>query len=155
MKQSVFLLSLAVAAFFISCSSKEVETQALRASFKEIKVITKSAEGRDGTRVEMVMRLQNRTEHTMQVGFVETTVYSTVDGKALLRFRPIVPEAYGTMSLVQLLPKQTKDFPVVSAPNLSAFDLAEHPQVIIEMALTTSDGFRTKVRSAQVPVTKE
>jgi len=155
MKQTVFVLSLAVTVLLISCSSKEVETQALHASFKEIKVVTKTAGGKNGTRVEMVMRLRNRTEHTMQVGFVEATVYSTVDGKALLRFRPIVPEAYGTMSLVQLLPKQTKDFPVVSAPNLSGFDLAEHPQVIIEMALTTSDGFRTKVRSAQVPVTKE
>ncbi len=155
MKQSVLLLSLAVAALFTSCASKEVETKALRASFKEIKVITKPGAGSNGTRVEMVMHLDNRTEHTMQVGFVETTVYSAVDGKALLRFRPIVPEAYGTMSLVQLLPKQAKDFPVVSAPNLSAFDLTQHPQVIVEMALTTSDGFRTKVRSAQVPVTKE
>lgn len=148
--------------FFYSClilliasygCSKDAITDSIAVQYQKIEIWKESPSGMPSVvRAKIVVRIINRTEKSLKVGAVEGSLVSPRNGTSLARFRPIIPDAYGTMSEVDLLPKQTREYLVETPPDLKGFDLSNEPQVIVKLSFTTSDGYRTEVASAEVPV---
>lgn len=155
MKQRVVtmfaILPLALA-LLAGCSSDAV-TDSLAIQYGDITIATEKAGSALNLNGTITVRLINRTEKQMNVGFLEGELTSASTNEALLRFRPIIPDSYGSISTVRLLPKETREIPVVMPLGLPAFDAQKHPRVIVGLSFQTTDGYRTDVKSNPIPVT--
>ncbi|MFZ1730158.1 MAG: hypothetical protein WBQ23_14625 [Bacteroidota bacterium] len=144
---------LPMAALILSACSSDAITDSLAIQYGEITIATEKS-GNETTMNGMItVRLINRTEGQMNVGFLEGEIISAATNEVLLRFRPIIPDSYGSISTMRLLPKETRDVPVVLPLGLQAFDKSKHPQVIVSLSLQTTDGYRTDAKSLPVMVT--
>jgi hypothetical protein len=144
---------LPMAALILSACTSDAITNSLAVQYGAISIATEKA-GNDMTMNGMItVRLINRTEGQMNVGFLEGELISASTNEVLLRFRPIIPDSYGSISTMRLLPKETRDVPVVLPLGLQAFDKNKHPQVIVNLSLQTTDGYRTDAKSLPVMVT--
>lgn len=139
---------------FAGCSSDAI-TDSLFIQYGDIKISTEKAGNTMNVSGTITVRLINRTEKQMNVGFLEGEVLSASSAEALLRFRPIIPDSYGSISTVRLLPKETREVPVVMPLGLPAFDAQKYPQVIVGLSFQTTDGYRTDVKSQPVTVTSK
>jgi hypothetical protein len=139
--------------FVVGGCSKDAVTDSIAVQYEKIDVWTESPSPQSKfVRAKITVKIINRTEKSLKVGALEGAIFSPKTNTSLARFRPIIPEAYGTMSEIDLLPKQTKDFIIETPPDLKGFDLSADPQVIVKISFTTTDGFRTEAISAEVPV---
>jgi hypothetical protein len=145
-------LLVACAFVFTSCS-KDVTTDSLSISIGTVSVTTEKVQEKQNVTASFTVHLINRTEHGLNIAFLEGAIIDAKTNQGLVRFRPIIPESYGSISTAQLLPKQTKDFSVVTPPDLDAFDTATSPTVIVKMSFQTTDGYRADIVSAPVAVT--
>ncbi|MDH7516691.1 MAG: hypothetical protein QHI48_12555 [Bacteroidota bacterium] len=132
--------------------AEDVSTESLSILYGPISVTMEKKDGKTSVAAEITVQLVNRTEHAMNVAFLEGTIYDAGTGKALARFRPIIPQSYGTISTGQLLPKQVKDFTVITPPELEAFPGASPTTAAVQLNFQTTDGYRTEVVSGSVPV---
>jgi len=137
---------------FSGCTADAV-TDSLFINYGQITISTEKAGGQATMNGNITIRLINRTEKQMNVGFLEGELLDANTGEALIRFRPIIPDSYGSISTVRLLPKETRDIPVVMPLGLSAFDASKHPMVIVGMSFQTTDGYRADTKSLPVVVT--
>ncbi|PLX25452.1 MAG: hypothetical protein C0600_11960 [Ignavibacteria bacterium] len=149
---SLFAILPVAMLIFAGCSSDAI-TDSLFIQYGDIKVSTEKTGNTMNVSGTITVRLINRTEKQMNVGFLEGEVLSAASSEALLRFRPIIPDSYGSISTVRLLPKETREVPVVMPIGLPAFDANKHPQVIVGLSFQTTDGYRTDVKSQPVTVT--
>ncbi len=134
--------------------SKDVITDSIAVQYGKIEIWSETQSGKQtAIRGKISVRIINRTEKSLMVGAVEGSFINPRTKTTVARFRPIIPEAYGTMSQVDLLPKQTKEYLIETPPDLEGFDVKAVPNVIVQLHFTTSDGYRTDVTSAEVPVT--
>lgn len=150
---TTLLALLPMAALILSACSSDAITDSLAIEYGTISIATEKAGSETTVNGTITVRLINRTEKQMNVGFLEGEIISASTGETLLRFRPIIPDSYGSISTMRLLPKETRDVPVVTPIGLTAFDRAKHPQVVVGLALQTTDGYRTDVKSLPVVVT--
>ena len=148
---AVMILTIAL---FASCTSDAV-TDSLAIQYTKVEITTEESGGSTTVNANITVRLINRTEKEMNVGFIEAEILSGNSDEALLRFRPIIPDAYGSISTVRLLPKETKEVPVVLPLGLKAWDLSKHPSARIGIQFQTTDGYRTNVHSNKVGVTSK
>ena len=157
MKHSVFpilAIILAGSALFVRCSSDAV-TDSLNVQFGPVEISTEASGGSKVLNGKISVTLVNRTEKQINIGFLEGVITDAKSGDALIRFRPIIPDAYGSISTVRLLPKEVKDIPVVLPLGLQAFDPAAHPSVTVGLSFQTTDGYRTTVNSNAVMVSSK
>ncbi len=116
--------------------------------------VTLQKQGQDYTvSADITVNIINRTERGQNIAFLEGTLYNAADEKALVRFRPIIPDSYGSTSTAQMFPKQSRDFKVVTPLDLPGFDPARYPKVLVKLAFQTTEGIRNEVVSAPVVVT--
>jgi len=139
-------------AFLAGGCTSDVSTEQLSISFKDISVVMEKKDGANSLTANLVVPLVNRTERAMNVAFLEGSIIDASTSKVLARFRPIIPQSYGTISSAALLPKQVKDFPVITPPELEPFNTTTSPSVLISINFQTTDGFRTTKDSAPVAV---
>lgn len=137
--------------FLAGCSSDAV-TDSLTVQYGQISLATEMKDTTPFLTANINVNLINRTERGMNVALLECAIYDAQTDLALIRFRPIIPQAYGSLTTVQLLPKQAREYPIVSPPALEAFDGRVHPKVVVKLSLQTTDGYRTEVASAPVAV---
>ncbi len=138
---------------FAAGCSKDVVTDSIMVQYGTIELWNeKPATGAQIIRGKITVRITNRTEKSLKIGAEEGSFYDPRSKTAIARFRPIIPNAYGTMSEVDLLPKQTKEWMVETPPDLQGINVAATPNVVVKLSFTTSDGYRTDVTSAEVPV---
>jgi len=135
------------------CSSDAI-TDSLAIQYGETKIAIEKAGNQSNVNGTITVRLVNRTEKQMNIGFLEGELISAATNEALLRFRPIIPDSYGSISTVRLLPKETREIPVVLPRGLTAFDPQKHPQVIVGLSFQTTDGYRTDAKSMPITVTR-
>lgn len=150
---ATLLALLPMAALILSACSSDAVTDSLAIQYGAIEIATEKSGSEMTVNGTITVQLINRTEKQMNVGFLEGELISVATKETLLRFRPIIPDSYGSISTMRLLPKETRDVPVVIPLGLQAFDRATHPQVIVGLALQTTDGYRTDVKSLPVTVT--
>ncbi len=151
-KHIVTLLTLTVCAGIIIGCSPDVSTDALQVGFSQMEVnVTEKKDNDFTSATKFTTIITNRTERVMNIVFSEATIVDAKTGEALVRFRPIVPESYGSTSTVQLFSKQTQEFPVVSPVDLYGFNPVQHPEVMIKVFFQTQ-GYRTEAVSGPVPV---
>ncbi|MCZ7558589.1 MAG: hypothetical protein M5R41_19550 [Bacteroidia bacterium] len=143
---------LPIAVLFSACTADAV-TDSLFINYGPISISTEKAGGQTTLNGSITIRLVNRTEKQMNVGFLESELLDANTGEALVRFRPIIPDSYGSISTARLLPKETRDIPVVMPLGLTAFDVSKHPMVIVGMSFQTTDGYRSDAKSLPVVVT--
>lgn len=139
----------------LSGCTADAITDSLAVNYGPISIATEKSGAEVTLNGNITLRLINRTEKQMNVGFLEAELLDASTGQALVRFRPIIPDSYGSISTARLLPKETKDIPVVMPLGLSAFDVTKHPTVIVGISLQTTDGYRTDVKSLPVAVTSK
>ncbi len=145
---------LPMAALILSACSADAITDSLAIQYGDITIATEKGSGNETTvNGTITVRMINRTEKQMNVGFLEGEIISASTNEVLLRFRPIIPDSYGSISTMRLLPKETRDVPVVMPLGLQAFDKSKHPQVIVSLSFQTTDGYRTDAKSLPVMVT--
>ena len=153
-----FLSTLIIVPFALAvlsgCTADAV-TDSLSINFGEITVAVEKAGSQATLNGSITVRMVNLTEKQMNVGFLEGELIDASTGEALVRFRPIIPESYGSISTARLLPKETRDIPVILPLGLEAFDAARHPRVVVGLFLQTTDGYRTGVKSLPVVVTSK
>lgn len=149
----VFAILPLAAILLVGCSS-DATTDSLAIQYGPTKIAIEKAGSETNVSGTITVRLINRTEKQMNVGFLEGELISAATNEALLRFRPIIPDSYGSISTVRLLPKETREIPVVMPLGLQAFDPQKHPQVIVGLSFQTTDGYRTDAKSAPITVTK-
>lgn len=140
-------------AFILGACTADAVTDSLFINYGPISISTEKAGGQTTMNGSITIRLINRTEKQMNIGFLEAELLDANTGEALVRFRPIIPDSYGSISTARLLPKETRDIPVVMPLGLAAFDLAKHPMVIVGMSFQTTDGYRADAKSLPVIVT--
>lgn len=146
-----FLSLFVIAGIIVSCSS-EVITDAMTAGFSaEEVVVTQVNDTKYTVAAKFNVILTNRTERVMNIMFSEGTIVDAKTGEALVRFRPIVPNSYGSISSIQLFTKQTQEVAVVTPLDLYGFNPKTHPQVIIKMFYNTA-GYRLEAVSGPIPV---
>lgn len=150
---ATLLALLPMAALILSACSSDAVTDSLAIQYGTIEIATEKAGSATTVNGTITVRLINRTEKQMNVGFLEGELISAATNEVLLRFRPIIPDSYGSISTMRLLPKETRDVPVVMPLGLQAFDRSKHPQVVVGLAFQTTDGYRTDVKSLPVTVT--
>ncbi len=148
-----FVSVFAMLAILLAGCSSDAITDSLAISYGDITINSEKVGSERQMTATITVRLINRTEKQMNVGFLEGELISAATNEALLRFRPIIPDSYGSISTVRLLPKETRDVPVVMPLGLKAFDTKKHPQAIVGLAFQTTDGYRTDVKSMPVTVT--
>ena len=141
---------LTIAAVVAGCS-KDAITDSLSISYGAITVGMEKKDGKPNLNANITVRMINRTEQGMNVAFIEGTIIDAKTNQAIARFRPIIPQSYGTISSAQLLPKQKKDIPVITPPELEPFTTTV-ANVIVKISFQTTDGYRTEVASGPVPV---
>ncbi len=139
---------------FSGCTADAV-TDSLFITYGAVTIATEKAGGQTTMNGNITIRLVNRTEKQMNVGFLEGEILDANSGEALIRFRPIIPDSYGSISTVRLLPKEVRDIPVVMPLGLSAFDVSRHPMVVVGMSFQTTDGYRADAKSLPVVVTSK
>ncbi len=149
---ATLLALLPMAALILTACSADAITDSLAIQYGEIVIATEKAGSETTVNGTITVRLINRTEKQMNVGFLEGELISASTNESLLRFRPIIPDSYGSISTMRLLPKETRDVPVVMPLGLQAFDRYVHPQVIVNLSLQTTDGYRTDAKSLPVVV---
>lgn len=149
---ATLLALLPMAALILTACSADAITDSLAIQYGEISIATEKAGDELTVNGTITVRLINLTEKQMNVGFMEGELISASTNESLLRFRPIIPDSYGSISTMRLLPKETRDVPVVMPLGLQAFDRYVHPQVIVSLSLQTTDGYRTEVKSLPVVV---
>jgi hypothetical protein len=149
---ATLLALLPMAALILTACSADAVTDSLAIQYGEITIATEKAGDEVTVNGTITVRLINLTEKQMNVGFMEGELISASTNESLLRFRPIIPDSYGSISTMRLLPKETRDVPVVMPLGLQAFDRYVHPQVIVSLSLQTTDGYRTEVKSLPVVV---
>lgn len=146
-----FFAVILLAGIVASCSTDAV-TDAMQTGFSELSIGMKEpTPGEFIVSGKWKVILTNRTERVMNVVFREGTISDAETGEALVRFRPIVPDSYGATSTVQLFSKQTQEFDVVTPLDLSGFDPAKHPSVVVSMKYNT-EGYRTESTSGPATV---
>ncbi|MBR9976798.1 MAG: hypothetical protein KFH87_01810 [Bacteroidetes bacterium] len=149
---TLFVLPAMAVLLLTSCSSDAI-TDSLAIQYGEITIATEKAGSETNLNGTITVRLINRTEKQMNVGFLEAELVSATTNEVLQRFRPIIPDSYGSISTMRLLPKETRDVPVVIPPGIQAFDAKRHTQVVVGITFQTTDGYRTHEKSLPVPVT--
>ena len=147
----ILALTLISSALFVGCSSDAV-TDSLNIQYGVVDIATETSGSSKVLNGTIAVKLINRTEKQMNVGFLEGEIVDAKTGEALLRFRPIIPDSYGSISTVRLLPKETREIPVVLPLGLQAFDASAHPNVQVGISFQTTDGYRTTVHSNAVMV---
>jgi hypothetical protein len=145
------LLIAAISLTLAACTA-DVSTDSLAIQYGEVKIVVENSAGKKALSGNFTVRLINRTEKQMNVGFLEAEIISGATKEKLVTFRPIIPDAYGSISTVRLLPKETKDVPVVLPYGLDAFDTSVHTTVSVGMFFQTTDGYRATIHSDAVPV---
>ena len=133
------------------CSSDPV-TDTLSIQYGQISIGTEMKNTTPILTANINVNVINRTERGINVAFLECAIYDAKTDLALVRFRPIIPQAYGSLTTVQLLPKQTREYPIVTPPGFEGFDGRVHPSVVVKLSFQTTDGYRTEVASAPVAV---
>jgi len=141
---------ISIAAAVAGCS-KDAITDSLSISYGNITVGMEKKDGKQTINANITVKLLNRTEQGMNVAFIEGTFIDAKTKQAIARFRPIIPQSYGTISSAQLLPKQKKDVPVITPPELEPFN-STVTSVIVKISFQATDGYRTEVASAPIPV---
>jgi hypothetical protein len=149
---SVFAILPLALVLLAGCSSDAV-TDSLAIQYGDITITAEKVGAQRQVSGTITVQLVNRTEKQMNVGFLEGELISGSTNEALVRFRPIIPDSYGSISTVRLLPKETREIPVVMPLGLQAFDTKKHASVIVGLAFQTTDGYRTDVKSMPVTVT--
>lgn len=150
------LIALTVVIVILGGCSKEVITDSLAVTYGKMEVWTESPAKRPMViRGKFDVQIVNRTEKSLSVGAVEGVLINPRTKTAIARFRPIIPEAYGTMSEVAFLPKQTKSILVETPPDLEGFDVDKVTSVLVQLFFTSTDGYRTDLTSNEVPVGKK
>jgi hypothetical protein len=147
------ILAILPLTMLISACTADAITDSLFINYGPISIATEKAGDQKTMNGTITVRLINRTEKQMNVGFIEAELRDANTGEALLRFRPIIPDSYGSISTARLLPKETRDVPVVMPLGLTAFDASKHPTVIVGISFQTTDGYRTDAKSHPVAVT--
>ncbi len=137
-----------------SCSTPQFD-QSLTIDFKTVDVQATKADNATVLTATTVVHFSNRTEKAKNIAIEEGTFYDASGKKSLLRFRPIVPESYGSFATVGLLPMQERDVTIVTPPDMEPFDVEKYPTVRIKYNVTTSDGFRTEVMSSEFAIVKK
>lgn len=141
-----------ISAILVCGCSQDPNTDALSIQYGPISITVEKKDGKQQVEANMVVRLVNRTEHAMSVAFLEGSIIDAQTNLAVVRFRPIIPQSYGTISSAQLIPKQSKEFTAITPPGLEGFDATKSPRVIIKISFQTTDGYRAEVASAPVSV---
>lgn len=148
----VTLLTMVLCAGFLASCTSDVVTDALHAGYSQPEVVvTEQKDGGYALAAKFTAVLTNRTERLMNVVFLEATIVDAQSGEALVRFRPIVPDSYGSTSTVQLYSGQTSEFPVVTPLDLYGFNPTMHPQVKMKVFYST-EGYRTEAVSGPIIV---
>ena len=142
-----------VSALIVCGCSQDPSTDALSIQYGTVSVTVEKRDGKQKLDASMTVRLINRTEHAMSVAFLEGSIIDASTNLAVARFRPIIPQSYGTISSAQLVPKQVKDVTAIIPPDLDAFDASKSPRVLVKMSFQTTDGYRAEVASAPFAVT--
>jgi hypothetical protein len=146
------ILSLFLVVGIIAGCSSDASTEAMTAGFSEEEVVvTQVNDTKTTVAAKFNVILTNRTQRVMNIMFSEGTIVDAKTGEALVRFRPIVPDSYGSTSTIQLFTKQTQAVPVVTPLDLYGFNPKMHPQVMIKMFYNT-DGYRLEATSGPIPV---
>jgi hypothetical protein len=148
----LFGLVITAAAVIVGCS-QDVSTDSLSVMFKNVSVLSETVQGKQVITSEMVIHVINRTEHGMNIILVDGTILDAATNTQMLTFRPIVPNSYGAVSTVQLLPKQTKDFTIVTPPDGDPFSTRGATTAIVKLSILTSDQYRTEIVSQPVAIT--
>lgn len=146
------LLTVIILSFVITGCTSDAVTDSLSVHFSSASITTEKQQGKPVIAANMVVRLVNRTERGMNIVFIEGTLFDASTNKALVRFRPIIPDSYGSISTGQLLPKQVKDFSVVTPLGLDGSEAVNSKSVIVKLEVQTTDGYRTEVVSAPTPI---
>jgi hypothetical protein len=149
---SSLVLFVCAAAFISGCSSVNPVTDSLFVDYGAITITTEKVGKETNLNANINVILKNRTERGMNIGFLDCTLLDAVTNQALIRFRPIIPDAYGSISTVQLIPNEKKEVPVVMPQGMSAFDVSASPKVLVKISLQTTDGYRTDAVSGPVVV---
>lgn len=141
-----------VTAVIVGCSA-DPSTDSLTVQYKNVRVFSETIEGKLLLTAEMTMHIINRTEHGMNIIFVDGSILDAKTNTQLLTFRPIIPDSYGSVSTAQLLPKQTKDFTIVTPPDSDPFSATGVSTAIVKLSILTSDEYRTEIASSPVAIT--
>jgi hypothetical protein len=141
----LFIITLA------GCSTPQFD-QSMKITFKTVDVTATKTGNVTVLGASTVVSFSNRTEKALNIAIEEGTFLDNDGKKSLLRFRPIVPESYGSFASIQLLPMQVKEVTIVTPPDMEPFDLTKHTNVRIKYNITTSEGYRTEVISAAYPI---
>ncbi|MAT38025.1 MAG: hypothetical protein CL946_00295 [Ectothiorhodospiraceae bacterium] len=143
---------LIAALFVIGCSSDAV-TDALAVTYGEDVSITveKESESKYTCSGEISVIVQNRTDRAMNLQFQEATILDPETMNALVRFRPIIPQAHGALSTVEILSRQTIEIPIVTPLDLYGFNPNKHRQVLVQVNIGTT-GYRTSAISQPINV---
>jgi len=143
---------LLVSALIVGGCSQDPTTDQLSIQYSSAGVSLEKRDGKTYASVNAMVKLINRTEQAMSVAFLEGTVIDASTKLALLRFRHIIPQSYGTISSAQLVPKQVKEVQVIAPPELDGFDAGKSPSVIVKIAFQTTKGYRTEVATGPISV---
>jgi len=151
MKKTLFVLAIVpvFSLFFTACSSDPL-TNSLSIQYGKIEIKTEKVGERLRIDAAITVRLINRTERGMNIAFLEGVILDQNTEVAIARFRPIIPDSYGSISTAQLLPKQVKEFQVVTPRDLEPFNFTPNAPAVVKLSFQTTDGYRTEVVSAAV-----
>ncbi len=134
---------------FGGCSST-VDTTPLSVTFDNVEI---RSEAGATLAASMNVHVVNLSEKTVNIKFTEAEFVDTLENRSLLRFRPIIPESYGSLSTLQLLSKDKKTVEIVAPMGMESFtDLEQHPVVAVRLSIVTTDGYRTQVMSPAVRI---
>lgn len=139
----------------ISGCSSTVDTTPLVVTFDNIDVRSETVDNAKTLSAVMKVRVVNLNEKTVNIKFTEAEFIDTVSNVSQLRFRPIIPESYGSLSTLQLLSKQKATVEIVAPQGLIPFDVEQHPIVAIRLHIVTTDGYRTEVMSPAVRISSK
>ena len=153
---SLFVLTTVTLFMLAGCAHKALTTDSLAVQFGEVKVSTEKAGKAVNIGGNFTVTLINRTERGMNVGFMEGALIDAATDKTVMRFRPIIPEAYGgSLSTITLIPKEKKDIPVVMPLGVESFDISQGMKVIVKLSFQTTDGYRTDAVSSPVVIVQK
>jgi hypothetical protein len=158
-KRNVFsLFSVAALSLLIlaGCATTTMTTDQLAVQFGDNKVYTEKAGKLTNIGGNFTVKLINRSTTGMDVAFMEGALIDANTNKALIRFRPIIPDAYGgSLSTITLIPGEKKDVPVVMPLGQEAFDITQSPKVLVKFSFQTTRGYRTDAVSSAVVITQK
>ncbi len=160
MKKRNVLLLFSVAAMSLiilaGCAKHTMTTDQLAVQFGDVKVFTEKIGKTTNIGASITVNLINRTTRGMDVAFMEGALIDANTNKALIRFRPIIPDAYGgSLSTITLIPDEKRDIPVVMPLGMEELDTALSPKVLLKLSFQTTKGYRTDAVSSPIVVTQK